>query len=293
MSLVELPVLPDCEPALIPGGVVSVTIFRTRDILSLPSCCGTQAAIGPIFLKSGKTGYRLPLNDETVSYTYPYERTDQGLFIRHTIQGEKRNITPSDDLFQILTAHERWVALLHMNDGKYRIVGTLRTPLRFLGGGTYEAGFAETPFTSWRFISISLAPSCFIDSGNYVVVQCSTLSADDFIAGDWFFDLDATYLGVEVPIPTGIVASIVSFDDGTIGKVGGGFADTITETGGQYFFDDGPWELTPGTYTVNIPMSVVLIDGSACGFSLQYTITILPPPEGHFDQSFFDPTYFY
>ncbi len=295
--LVEFPVLGSCDSPVVPGGVAAVTIFRTRDIFRLPTCCGTQLATGPIFLKPGKRGYRLPLDGESVSYTYPHERSEHGVFIRHTIAGEKKNITVSDDLFQILAANERWVALLELNDGRFRLVGSVIRPLRFLGGGTYDADTAVQPFTSWRFTGLSLAPACFIDSDEWTAVDCLSLSAADFVGGDWFQDLDLTYLGVEVPTPAtgGIVASIVVFDDATIAKVGGGFADTTTETGGQYFFDDGPWALAPGTYLVSIPMSVTLLDGSPCGFTFQYTLTVPEPPvpAGDFDPSFFDTSFFF
>lgn len=298
MSLVSLPEL-SCPPAFETGGVKSIQIFRTRDVFQLPACCGTQISSQAILLNSGANVYSIQFDDESVQYRYPHQRTEHGAYLQHEIAATRKGLTPEIDRYLAILPHDHWIIAAVMEDGRNRVIGSLTYPLRFLGAGNYLPGRDSTPFSDWKFSGVSRHPFCFMDEMAVLVIGCESLTASDFIVSNWAFNPSGDFIGIPAPQPTPgrLVASITSYDDGTVQQLSGGaFADTITHytsPNNYYEPDGGPATLTPGLYRATMPMSVTLVDGTNCGFLLTQDFTVPDPgTAGIFDPTAFDPTIF-
>lgn len=277
MSLISLPQL-SCPPTgSVPGGVKRLRIIRSNSLYNKVSCCGTQLVTGPIYLKPGTVIYDIPLDAESVRYQYPGQRSVHGVSYQHIISGTRRDISAPVDVSLAIISRATWIAIVDFNDGRSRIIGSQRFPLRYIGGGDYPEDNATPAFTSWRFEGVGLAPACFIsDSDQVKPVDCSTVAPSEFNLGGFTFNESNLLIGIPTPTPASgsIVSQVLLFDDGTIEQTSGGaFADGLTETSLFYDLDGGPVALTPGIYHVRMPIVVQLIDGTVCPYVLEYDLT--------------------
>jgi hypothetical protein len=258
------------------AGISRIQVLRRDDIISMPSCtCLSGGTVtGNIFLKAGALVTTLDFEADGLGWKQDEIDSPHLSFYRHTIIGNRDKVSPTLMSALMRLRLGRFVLLLTDYNGWQWIIGNTSTPVTFRSSTEISPARAGTNQGVFSFFCDALRAACSL-VGKAIAIDCSSVTAAEFDTYGFTYNGSDEFIGIPVPtiVSGSVVATIDTFDDGTIQQTtGGSYVDGLTETGGSYEPDGGAVMLTPGTYQVTMPMSITLIDGTTCGFTLTYPI---------------------